>query len=649
MMERRNTTGIAGSARKFAAADGGQGVKRREGVANTSVSEYVEPLCSGPRGASGVSRRTAANMLARRLVPVVATSSLLVCVGVAWGDPMEDAFADMENSISTGDRGAPSSVAAPDDFESWKRNQQREQDAWAAQQLAEYEEFKRAYFAALDDYKKEIRQYWDDAEVTDKTHWVEYAPDLKTKRVVDYEANEIRISFLGAPDSTPAQLQQAIQKEVKSVLVATPNSARQNDPVLKAVKLDAPSNDRQSQQPVLSELLADKPTSNDLDVKAAELAKSATVARGKQVPVPADPVNSARRAAAATGESSSAVAVASTQGRVSQEPPTPIDNRAPAAGGANKTVPAPAAAANVNTPGPAGRAAGVSAMPGSTAAVAPPGARQPGAELPREVKTLKTVAVVSAPSEPVQVAAAALQPGGLELPAQTGSAGKADKKPGIDAGSAASTVQATASFDNDETVQASEKQEPLVVTIKLPPQAPSQRAAKYASLVQDFADKNELKPALVYAIIHTESAFNPMARSEVPAYGLMQIVPESAGRDAAKKVLGQDRILSPEYLYNAKNNVEAGAAYFNILYYSYLKGVVDPLSRLYCAIAAYNTGVGNVAKAFAGTMKLRAALPKINDMKPQQVYDTLLNSLPYDETRKYLQKVVDRQKLYENA
>ncbi len=41
-----------------------------------------------------------------------------------------------------------------------------------------------------------------------------------------------------------------------------------------------------------------------------------------------------------------------------------------------------------------------------------------------------------------------------------------------------------------------------------------------------------LDPALVYAIIEVESSFNPYAISHVPAYGLMQIVPETAGRDA---------------------------------------------------------------------------------------------------------------------
>ena len=50
--------------------------------------------------------------------------------------------------------------------------------------------------------------------------------------------------------------------------------------------------------------------------------------------------------------------------------------------------------------------------------------------------------------------------------------------------------------------------------------------------VVTYADKAEISGALVYAVIETESAFDPLATSHIPAYGLMQIVPRSAGLDA---------------------------------------------------------------------------------------------------------------------
>ncbi|WP_156506370.1 transglycosylase SLT domain-containing protein, partial [Oleiphilus sp. HI0117] len=167
-------------------------------------------------------------------------------------------------------------------------------------------------------------------------------------------------------------------------------------------------------------------------------------------------------------------------------------------------------------------------------------------------------------------------------------------------------------------------------------------AKMLSSDVSKFAAKSKIEDALVYAIIETESAFNPMARSPIPAYGLMQIVPSSAGQDATQQLFGKAKILSPSYLYTSDKNIEVGTTYLNILYYRYLKGIKNELSRLYCSIAAYNTGAGNVAKAFTGKRRLKPALAKINALTPQEVYDHLIEHLPYEETRKYLAKVKKR-------
>lgn len=169
------------------------------------------------------------------------------------------------------------------------------------------------------------------------------------------------------------------------------------------------------------------------------------------------------------------------------------------------------------------------------------------------------------------------------------------------------------------------------------------KARKLARDVKIFAAKSKLDDALEFAIVETESAFNPMAISPIPpAYGLMQIVPTSAGKDATEKLFGKAQILLPSYLFDPGKNIEVGTTYLNILLYQYLKGVKDPLSRKYCSIAAYSAGHGNVAKAFTGKNRLREALPIINSMAPQQVYDHLMKNLPYAETQQYLEKVVSR-------
>ncbi|MCK0162353.1 murein transglycosylase domain-containing protein [Marinobacter sp. S6332] len=158
----------------------------------------------------------------------------------------------------------------------------------------------------------------------------------------------------------------------------------------------------------------------------------------------------------------------------------------------------------------------------------------------------------------------------------------------------------------------------------------------------------DLSAELLLAIIETESAFNPMAKSPIPAFGLMQIVPQSAGQDATEKIFGEPRILAPSYLYNADNNIRIGAAYFHILYYQYFRGIENPLSRLYCSIAAYNTGPGNVSAALTGAeMRLTPAIAIANGMSPEQVYTHLLKNLPYEETVNYLRKVTGRLSQYE--
>jgi membrane-bound lytic murein transglycosylase C len=136
------------------------------------------------------------------------------------------------------------------------------------------------------------------------------------------------------------------------------------------------------------------------------------------------------------------------------------------------------------------------------------------------------------------------------------------------------------------------------MTVKLPNDIYQKGADDVKPHVLTYSKQFNLNPALVMAVIYTESRFNPMAKSYVPAYGLMQIVPQSAGMDATEFIEGTKRVLAPSYLYNPENNVKIGTAYFYLLYYKYFKGVTDDTSRLYCSIAAYNTGAGNVAYSF---------------------------------------------------
>lgn len=183
-----------------------------------------------------------------------------------------------------------------------------------------------------------------------------------------------------------------------------------------------------------------------------------------------------------------------------------------------------------------------------------------------------------------------------------------------------------------------------VVTIPMVSNFSHKQAEKYRAVVGQFAERYQISPSLVFAIIRTESNFNPFAVSSAPAYGLMQLVPTSGGRDAYRKAKGEDKAPTRDYLFDPDNNIELGTAYLNVLTYTHLDDIADLVSREYCVISAYNTGAGNVFKTFSKDQ--RAAVDQINKLQPSALYDRLRSSLPYQETRDYLAKVVGYRKQF---
>lgn len=182
--------------------------------------------------------------------------------------------------------------------------------------------------------------------------------------------------------------------------------------------------------------------------------------------------------------------------------------------------------------------------------------------------------------------------------------------------------------------------------ISLPEKRIRMKAKRYKSFIYDYAKSYNLPPSLIFAIIHAESSFNPLARSQIPAFGLMQIVPHSAGKDATHLLFNKIRVLSPSYLYNPKQNVQVGAAYLHILYYRYLRDIENPKSRLYCAIAAYNAGTSSVMRTLTGQASINNSVSSINRMPPNDILRKLIRQMPSSETRDYLNKVLSLQKTY---
>ncbi|WP_236026286.1 lytic transglycosylase domain-containing protein [Alicyclobacillus suci] len=98
-----------------------------------------------------------------------------------------------------------------------------------------------------------------------------------------------------------------------------------------------------------------------------------------------------------------------------------------------------------------------------------------------------------------------------------------------------------------------------------------------ASIINTTAEKYNLPPSLLSAVIQQESGFNPNAVSSAGAQGLMQLMPSTA------QSLGVSNAFDPA------QNVDAGASYLRQLLNQF--GGSVPL-----ALAAYNAGPGVVSK-----------------------------------------------------
>ena len=187
------------------------------------------------------------------------------------------------------------------------------------------------------------------------------------------------------------------------------------------------------------------------------------------------------------------------------------------------------------------------------------------------------------------------------------------------------------------------------IKIALPKNTTIKRSKIYKNDVFKNAERFNIPKHLVFAIIQTESNFNPFAKSHIPAFGLMQIVPTSAGKDVYRFLYKKKGMPSVTYLYNGKNNIKMGTTYLHILYYRYLKRIKNPQSRLYCSIAAYNTGAGNIAWAFTKSYSMKKAAPIINALTPDEVYAHLLSDLRFDEPKNYLKRVNKRMAAFKKA
>jgi len=170
------------------------------------------------------------------------------------------------------------------------------------------------------------------------------------------------------------------------------------------------------------------------------------------------------------------------------------------------------------------------------------------------------------------------------------------------------------------------------------------REQKYSQYVLAAAKRYQISPQLIYGIIETESSFNPFAVSSANAYGLMQVVPKTAGADVFQRIKKKAGQPSKQQLFDPAFNIDIGSAYLHILNNNYLKAVNNGTSRHYSIISAYNGGSGNVLKTFHSNRK--TAMKMLNAKLPKDVYYLLTRKHPKTESRRYLEKVIKAEKGY---
>ncbi len=142
--------------------------------------------------------------------------------------------------------------------------------------------------------------------------------------------------------------------------------------------------------------------------------------------------------------------------------------------------------------------------------------------------------------------------------------------------------------------------------------------------------KDPDKP-LIHAVIRQESGFDAKSKSPVGARGLMQIMPATARNLSQWKRL---RYSLKRLTSDVNYNVTLGEYYLWRLLRQH-KG------SYYQTFAAYNAGAGNVRKWNREFAKHKAINPKLDEID-------WIETIPYDETRNYVQRVQENYYIYKH-
>ncbi|MBE6357462.1 MAG: lytic transglycosylase domain-containing protein [Lentisphaerae bacterium] len=140
---------------------------------------------------------------------------------------------------------------------------------------------------------------------------------------------------------------------------------------------------------------------------------------------------------------------------------------------------------------------------------------------------------------------------------------------------------------------------------------------EFSAEIREAAEKYQLPPELVKALIRKESRFNPKTRGKAGEIGLMQILPKGAVAEWAR--LHKCKAPSEKELFEVKTNLDIGCWYLARA----IKRWQDYRFGLELALADYNAGTKHAAR-----------------WKPEKTNGEVLNRIDFPMTRKYVTDIM---------
>ncbi len=141
----------------------------------------------------------------------------------------------------------------------------------------------------------------------------------------------------------------------------------------------------------------------------------------------------------------------------------------------------------------------------------------------------------------------------------------------------------------------------------------------YRDIVSSYAEEFDLSESLIYGVIYTESRFDPSAVSSADAKGLMQLMDGTF--DWALSKLGEEA----GNVFDPQTNIRCGTKILHILQ--------NEFENVETVLAAYNAGIGRVTGWLADS--------------DYSADGKTLHTIPIEETREYVVRVLSAQKMYQ--